>query len=99
DLLTIVHEETQYFIPQIETKIMNEGWASFFHKRILESLELPQELHLEFIVRHNQVVRPIPGGLNPYHLRRRMWEDLERRRDPPTPDERESIPRGKTGRD
>ena len=33
DLLTIVHEEAQYFIPQIETKIMNEGWASFWHKR------------------------------------------------------------------
>ena len=33
DLLTIVHEEAQYFIPQIETKIMNEGWASYWHKR------------------------------------------------------------------
>ena len=43
DLLTIVHEEAQYFIPQIETKIMNEGWASFWHKRILETLDLPQD--------------------------------------------------------
>src|SRR5262249_56777521 len=41
DVLTIVHAEAQYFIPQIETKIMNEGWASFWHKRILDSLELP----------------------------------------------------------
>ena len=98
DLLTIVHEETQYFIPQIETKIMNEGWASFFHKRILDSLELPQELHLEFLVRHNQVVRPIPGGLNPYHLGLRMWDDLERRGDHPTKEERETLPPGKTGR-
>jgi len=32
DLLTIVHEEAQYFIPQIETKIMNEGWATYWHK-------------------------------------------------------------------
>src|SRR5215468_5478696 len=39
DLLTIVHEQAQYFIPQIETKIMNEGWASFWHKRILEALD------------------------------------------------------------
>src|SRR5438876_12382881 len=84
DLLTVVHEETEYFIPQIETKIMNEGWASFFHKRILESLELPQDLHLEFLVRHNQVVRPIPGSLNPYHLGLRMWDDIERRGDTPT---------------
>jgi stage V sporulation protein R len=98
DLLTIVHEEAQYFIPQIETKIMNEGWASFWHKRILDALVLPQELHLEFLVRHNQVVRPIPGQLNPYHLGLRLWEDIERRGDDPTPEERERLPPGKTGR-
>src|SRR5437773_3167601 len=99
DLLTIVHEEAGYFIPQIETKIMNEGWASLFHKRILDALELPQELQIEFIVRHNQVVRPIPGGLNPYQLGIRTWEDIERRGDRPTPDERETLPPAKTGRD
>ena len=65
DLLTIVHEEAQYFIPQIETKIMNEGWATYWHKRILDSLELPQDLQLEFIVRHNQVVRPFPRRAQP----------------------------------
>jgi stage V sporulation protein R len=99
DVLTIVHEQAQYFIPQIETKIMNEGWASFFHKRILESLDLPQDLRLEFIVRHNQVLRPVPGGLNPYHLGFKVWEDIERRGDEPTPEERETLPPGKTGRD
>ncbi len=98
DLLTIVHEQAQYFIPQIETKIMNEGWASFVHKRILDALELPQELHLEFLVRHNQVVRPIPGGLNPYHLGLRAWEDIERRGDHPTPEEHENLRPGTTGR-
>jgi stage V sporulation protein R len=98
DLLTIVNEEAQYFIPQIETKIMNEGWASFWHKRILDSLELPQELHLEFLVRHNQVVRPIPGQLNPYHLGLRTWEDIERRGNEPTPEERENLTPGKDGR-
>jgi stage V sporulation protein R len=99
DILTIVHEEAQYFIPQIETKVMNEGWASFWHKRILDALELPQELHLEFLVRHNQVVRPIPGQVNPYHLGLRLWEDIERRGDHPTPEERENLPPGRTGRD
>ncbi|HXJ32758.1 MAG TPA: SpoVR family protein [Candidatus Eisenbacteria bacterium] len=99
DLLTIVHEQAQYFIPQIETKIMNEGWASFVHKRILDSLELPQELHLEFLVRHNQVVRPIPGSLNPYHLGLKLWEEIERIGNDPTPEERERIGPGKTGRD
>lgn len=98
DLLTIVHEEAQYFIPQIETKIMNEGWASYWHKRIVESLELPQDLHLEFLVRHNQVVRPFPGGLNPYHLGFRVWEDIFRRYENPTPEEAaESGLRGGAG--
>ncbi len=87
DLLTIVDEEAQYFIPQIETKIMNEGWASWVHREILNAIELPQELHLEFLVRHNQVVRPIPGGLNPYHLGLKIWTDLKRRYDEPTSDE------------
>jgi len=79
DLLTIAHEEAQYFIPQIETKIMNEGWASYWHKRILDSLDLEPDLSLEFIVRHNQVVRPHEGGLNPYHIGLRMWEDIHKR--------------------
>jgi stage V sporulation protein R len=89
DLLTIVVEQTQYFIPQIETKIMNEGWASFWHREILNSLDLPQDLYLEFLVRHNQVLRPIPGGLNPYHLGLKVWDDLLSRADQPTPEERE----------
>jgi stage V sporulation protein R len=76
DILTIVHDEAQYFIPQIETKIMNEGWATFWHKRILDSLQLPQALHLEFIVRHNQVVRPFNNDLNPYHIGLLLWRDI-----------------------
>ncbi|MHB8065023.1 MAG: SpoVR family protein, partial [Ruminiclostridium sp.] len=47
DILSIVREEAQYFIPQIETKIMNEGWASFWHYNLLSKLELPQNMHLE----------------------------------------------------
>jgi stage V sporulation protein R len=87
DLLTIVDEESKYFQPMIETKIMNEGWASYWHKRILESLDLDQGLRMEFIVRHNQVVRPIPGQINPYHLGLRIWEDIHRRHTKPTAEE------------
>ena len=87
DLLTMVDEESKYFLPMMETKIMNEGWASYWHKRIIESLDLEQGLHLEFIVRHNQVVRPIPGQINPYHLGLRIWEDIHRRHTNPTPEE------------
>ncbi|HEV8422069.1 MAG TPA: SpoVR family protein [Chthoniobacterales bacterium] len=100
DLLTIVHEQARYFVPQIETKIMNEGWASFWHKRILESLELPQELHLEFLIRHTQVLRPSPGSLNPYHVGMKVWEDIEQRWDHPSVEDLENFgPRKKTGRE
>jgi stage V sporulation protein R len=79
DLLTIVDEEARYFIPQIETKIMNEGWASHWHHRIMTSLDLPQDVMLEFMVRHNQVICPHPGGLNPYHVGFCVWRDIEKR--------------------
>lgn len=79
DILTIAHEEAQYFLPQIETKIMNEGWASFWHHKILQALELPPELNLEFLVRHNQVVCPHEGSLNPYHLGIKIWQHLAAR--------------------
>jgi stage V sporulation protein R len=91
DVLTIVHDEALYFLPQIETKIMNEGWASYWHHRIMNSLELPQDLHMEFLVRHNQVVTAPPGGINPYHLGYRLWHDIERRFDDPTVAEREAY--------
>ncbi len=79
DILRIVHNESEYFLPQIETKIMNEGWASFWHFRILQSLNLPPDLHLEFLKRHHQVIRPHEHGLNPYHLGFTIFKDLERR--------------------
>jgi stage V sporulation protein R len=87
DLLTIVDEETKFFLPMMETKIMNEGWASYWHKKILEALRLEQGLHLEFIVRHNQVLQPMPGSINPYHVGFRIWDDIYRRHTEPTQEE------------
>ncbi|MEZ5935483.1 MAG: SpoVR family protein [Alphaproteobacteria bacterium] len=81
DLLTIVHEEAMYFLPQIETKIMNEGWASYWHHKIMNALDLPQDIYMEFLVRHNQVICPHPGGINPYHVGFRVWHDIEERFD------------------
>ena len=79
NILRIVKRETQYFLPQIETKIMNEGWASFWHYNILKELDLPQSLHLEFLKRHNDVIAPHVGGLNPYYLGFKIFEDLEKK--------------------
>lgn len=78
DLIQIVREETMYFIPQIETKIMNEGWASYWHYQLLNKLELPQGLHLEFLQRHNLVIRPHQGQINPYFVGFKMFEYLDR---------------------
>ncbi|MEH6402630.1 MAG: SpoVR family protein [Sneathiella sp.] len=77
DILSIVHEEALYFQPQMETKIINEGWACYWHREIMNSLDLPSDIHMEFLVRHNQVVRPIPGDLNPYHIGLALWDRIE----------------------
>jgi stage V sporulation protein R len=98
DVLSIVHERSQYFIPQIETKIMNEGWASYWHKKIIDALDLPQKMKLEFAVRHNQVLRPTPIGINPYRMGMKIWENIKRRWDQPSPEEiREYGPRTRSG--
>ncbi|ADZ19633.1 stage V sporulation protein R [Clostridium acetobutylicum] len=79
NVIEIVRRETAYFIPQIETKIMNEGWASFWHYTILNELKLPDGLHLEFLKRHNDVLSPILGSLNPYYLGFKILKDIEDR--------------------
>ncbi|MCK8826448.1 SpoVR family protein [Natroniella acetigena] len=79
DILQIVIDETAYFIPQIESKIMNEGWASYWHYEILNHLDLPQGMHLEFIKRHNQLISPNEGGLklNPYYMGYKIFNSIK----------------------
>ena len=79
NILKIVKRETEYFLPQIETKTMNEGWACFCHYTILRELGLSEDLYLEFLKRHNDVVAPIEGGLNPYYIGFKIFMDLEKR--------------------
>jgi len=78
DLVNIVREESIYFLPQIETKIMNEGWASYWHYQLLNTLGLPQGLHLEFLKRHNLVICPHLGRINPYFVGFKMFEYLDK---------------------
>ncbi len=78
DLIDIVREETMYFVPQIETKIMNEGWATYWHYELLNKMKLPQQLHLEFLKRHNQVVKPHEGSINPYYLGLKIFENIKK---------------------
>ena len=78
DIIEIVRDESKYFIPQMQTKIMNEGWASYWHYKLLHDLELPGKSHLPFIKTHNQVIRPHVGSLNPYHIGFKIFEDIEK---------------------
>lgn len=78
DIINIVHEESLYFMPQIRTKVMNEGWASFWHYKILHDLELPDEYHLPFLKTHNLVLRPWGLRINPYHLGFEIFKRIER---------------------
>ena len=79
DLIEIVRDHARYFMPQMQTKIMNEGWACFWHYKMMHELDLPQELHLPFIKSHNQVIRPHIGGINPYHLGFYLFNKIEER--------------------
>lgn len=76
DILNIVMEESRYFMPQIETKIMNEGWATFWHYTILSRLGLDQGMAIEFYKVHNGVICQHPGQLNPYYLGFKIWQSL-----------------------
>jgi stage V sporulation protein R len=78
DLLEIVRDESWYFMPQIKTKILNEGWASFWHYKLLHELNLGEEFHVPFMKMHNAVVRPHIGGVNPYHLGFYIFQKLEK---------------------
>ena len=79
DIIEVCRDEGKYFWPQIQTKIMNEGWASYWHYTILHELELPTELHVAFIKSHNQVIRPHIGGINPYHLGFHLFQRVKER--------------------
>lgn len=79
DILTIMRDEMLYFWPQMETKIMNEGWATFWHLRIMRELELDEGETIEFARMNAGVIMPSKTSLNPYHVGLKMWEDIEKR--------------------
>lgn len=97
DVMGMIHEEMEYFVPQMQTKTMNEGWASYFHARIMRELDLTDSEHMEFAELHSGVVSPHVGQLNPYYLGYKIFEDIERRWDNPTALEQEKFGRRSGG--
>jgi len=83
DIFLTVREESFYFYPVFATQIMNEGWASYWHARLLREADfLPQGTYLDAIKTHSDVVRPYAGSdqvalsINPYHLGFSVWEKI-----------------------
>ncbi len=79
DVLDIVREEAYYFAPQAQTKIMNEGWASYWHTTIMTQRALePSEL-IDYADHHSGTVATSPGQLNPYKIGLELFRDIEDR--------------------
>lgn len=83
DVLDIVREEAFYFHPQGTTKIMNEGWAVYWHAELLYQYEgITADEHIDFARTHEKVVQPGPFyNINPYFLGFRLFRDIEKRWD------------------
>lgn len=79
DIIGIVRDEMLYFWPQIRTKIMNEGWASYWHVTLMREMALSDEDYLDFARLHSQVTAPLMYQINPYALGYAIYCDLERR--------------------
>jgi len=83
DVFLAVREESFYFYPVFACHIMNEGWASYWHARLLREADfLPESLYLDAVKAHSDVVRPFAAEqqatltVNPYHLGFSMWEHI-----------------------
>ncbi len=81
DVLSIIREESYYFSPQGQTKIMNEGWASYWHSRIMTEKALMDSEIVDFADHHSGTVHMRPGTLNPYKLGLELFRDIEERWD------------------
>ena len=72
-----------YFWPQLETKMLNEGWATYWHMRIMREMDLSEDEAVEFARMHAAVLAPSRTRINPYHLGYYMLLDIEQRWETP----------------
>ena len=102
ELVRIVRKLAQYFHPQRQTQVMNEGWATFWHYTLLNRLyddgRVDDAFMLEFLTSHTNVVaqpgfdHPRYGGINPYALGFAMMRDIRRICEQPTAEDRAWFP-------
>lgn len=93
DIMSVIRQEMLYFWPQMETKIMNEGWATYWHNRIMREIEMDEEETVEYAKMHSGIIQASRTRLNPYLLGLRIFEDIEKRWDNPTEEEKEKYGR------
>ncbi len=79
DVLDMVREEAYYFAPQAQTKIMNEGWASFWHSTIMTTRALKDNELIDYADHHSGTMAMGPGKLNPYKIGIELLRDIEDR--------------------
>jgi stage V sporulation protein R len=79
DVLSIIREESYYFAPQGQTKIMNEGWATYWHSKIMTTKVLDASEIIDYADHHSGTLATSPGQLNPYKLGVELWRDIEDR--------------------
>jgi stage V sporulation protein R len=79
DVLSIIREEAYYFLPQGQTKIMNEGWATYWHSRIMTEKVLKDSEVIDYADHHSGTVGGSRLQLNPYKLGLELFRDIEAR--------------------
>jgi stage V sporulation protein R len=79
DVLSIIRDEAYYFAPQGQTKIMNEGWASYWHSKIMTRHGLTDAEVIDYADHHSGTMATSPNRLNPYKLGIELLKDIEER--------------------
>lgn len=79
DVLSAIRTEAYYFLPQMQTKIMNEGWASYWHSRLMTEKILSAAEIVDYADRNAGVLATSPGQLNPYKLGVELFRHVEER--------------------
>jgi stage V sporulation protein R len=77
DVMGIVREESYYFAPQGQTKIMNEGWATYWHATIMTQKALSDAEVIDFADHHSATLGTRPGRLNPYKIGLELFRYIE----------------------
>jgi stage V sporulation protein R len=81
DVLEVVREEAYYFAPQWQTKVMNEGWASYWHSRLMTEKILDASEIIDYADHNAGVLATSGGRLNPYKLGVELYRNIEERWD------------------